>query len=295
MQKNEEFQGDDMKCILKWYNSRTNRLRVSVIWAISIVGFISTVMTILGVSVNGWVNNIGLSLLIVAGVLCGTYCGAFCIIGKIYKDSVSMTIRQTPVSITCGDIFETEGWKVIGCDTHFYTRIDDVVISKKSLHGKFVLEHGDADEIEVRVKEEAARLGLTANSDGLYDFQPGTIIRYESRKDKKTYLMLAMTKLNNNYESHTNMAEYEHMLMRMWAEIDRVYASNDIVLPLLGSGISRFDDGPKDNEAFLRCMLCTLNSSGVSLNSKVKIVVYGDANDIPFYEYKAMFRTVQGK
>ena len=79
------------------------------------------------------------------------------------------------------------------------------------------------------------------------------------------------------------------MLMKMWTEIDRVYASNDIVLPVLGTGISRFDDGPKDREALLRCMLCTLNSSGVSLKSKVDIIIYGDVKDIPMYEYKNMF------
>ncbi len=57
--------------------------------------------------------------------------------------------------------------------------------------------------------------------------------------------MLAMTELNSRYESHTNMAKYERMLMKMWKEIDRVYASQDIALPLLGAGIARFDDGPK--------------------------------------------------
>lgn len=97
--------------------------------------------------------------------------------------------------------------------------------------------------------------------------------------------MLALTELNKNYESHTNMAKHELMLMKMWKEIDRVYASNDVVLPVLGTGISRFDDGPKDKDDLLRCMLCTFNSSGVSLNSKIKIVLYGSTGDIPLYEY----------
>lgn len=80
--------------------------------------------------------------------------------------------------------------------------------------------------------------------------------------------------------------------MKMWKAIDRVYASNNVVLPVLGNGISRFDDGPKDTEALLRCMLCTLNSAGVSLNSEVKVVIFGDIKDIPLYEYKDMFRVI---
>ena len=101
-----------------------------------------------------------------------------------------------------------------------------------------------------------------------------------------------MTELNADYEAHTNMAKFEHMLMKMWKEIDRVYASNDIALPLLGAGIARFDDGPKYKDSLLRCMLCTLNSSGVSFNSKVKILIYGDIKDFSLYEYKDIFHTI---
>jgi len=210
-------------------------------------------------------------------------------IGRIFRDSVSLTIRQTSVSISCGDIFEAPGWKIIGCDTHFDTRVDDIIISKKSLHGQLVLNHGKKEEIETVVENEARRLGLQKNNDGLYDFPLGTVIRYDSSVDNQTYLMLAMTELDIQHEAHTNMAKFELMLMKMWAEIDRVYASNDIALPILGTGISRFDDGPKDREALLRCMLCTLNSSGVSLKSKVGIIIYGNVKDIPMYEYKNMF------
>ena len=284
-----------MKDIWKWYNNLPNRIRTSISCAFAIVGFIATVMTILGVSVNAFVNDVRISLLVVIIFLLFIYGTIYFFIGVIYKDSVSITIRKTPVSISCGDIFNTNGWKVIGCDTHFDTRVDDVVVSKKSLHGKLVLEHGSTEEIKELVKKEADRLNLTADSDGGYSFPLGTVIRYDNTDENETYLMLAMTELNSNYESHTNMAKFEHMLMKMWNEINRVYASNDVVLPLLGAGITRFDDGPKDNEALLRCMLCTLNGSGVSLNSKVKVVLYGDAKDIPLYEYKDMFKSIKGK
>lgn len=126
----------------------------------------------------------------------------------------------------------------------------------------------------------------------MYDFPLGTIIRYDSSVDNHTYLMLAMTELNEQYEAHTDMAKFELMLMRMWKEIGRVYAYNDIALPVLGTGISRFDDGPKNREDLLRCMICTLNSSGVVLKSNMEIFIYGDAKDIPLYEYRDMFNTI---
>lgn len=279
-----------MKKIYNWYNSLLQQVRDSISVTVAIVGLISTILSILGISLGDWKgSNIWMRIGIVFVAFAVIYSFVYFAIGRIFRDSVSLTIRQTLVSISCGDIFESSGWKIIGCDTHFDTRVDDIIISKKSLHGQLVLEHGKKEEIEAVVENEAKRLGLQRKNDGLYDFPLGTIIRYDSSVDNQTYLMLAMTELNMQHEAHTNMAKFELMLMKMWREIDRVYASNDIVLPVLGTGISRFDDGPKDREALLRCMLCTLNSSGVSLKSKVGVIIYGNVKDIPMYEYKNMF------
>lgn len=283
-----------MKKLWKWYNGLSNRTRTSIKFAGTIIGLISTILSVVGASLNDLTQDFWISLLVIVLASLVLFLLAYWIIGYIFKDTVSMTIRQTHISISCGDIFDTEGFRVIGCDTHFDTRVDDIVISQKSLHGKLMLEHGKVEEIKAAVEKEAQRLHLSANSDGLYDFPLGTIIRYDSSKDNKTYLMLAMTELNENYESHTNMAKFEQMLMKMWCEISRVYASNDVAIPLLGTGISRFDDGPKNKEALLKCMLCTLNSSCVTLNSEVKVVIFDNAKDIPFYEYKDMFKSFQG-
>ena len=282
-----------MKRIYYWYSNFPKRIRDSIIWTITIFSFISTTLSILGISLGDWEKSsfaIRISVVLAAFVLI-TFL-TYIILGIIFNKSITLTIRHTPVSICCGNIFEKKGMKVIGCDTHFDTRVDDIIISKKSLHGKLVLEHGDTEAIKVAIKKEAKRLGLKDNKQGLYDFPLGTIIKYESKVDNQTYLMLAMTELNSEYESHTNMAKFEQMLMKMWKEIDRVYAGEDVVLPILGTGISRFDDGPKDKKVLLRCMLFTLNSSGVSLKANVEVVIYGDIRDIPLYEYKDMCYTI---
>ena len=281
-----------MKKIYRWFRRLPKRYKDSFYFSIGVVGFLSTIFTVLGVSLKDFKVNIWARIsivLIITVVLSIVY---YIVIGKLYRDSVMLTISQTPVEISCGDIFKTPGLKVIGCDTHFDTRVDDIVITKKSLHGKLFLEHANRDDIKQVVEESAKKAGLIHNADGLYDFPLGTIIRYDSCVDNQTYLMLASAELDNNYKAHTNMAEYELMLMRMWKEIDRVYASNDVVIPILGTGILRFDDGLKDKENLLRCMLCTFNSSGVSLNSKVKIVLYGNSDDISLYEYKDIFNVI---
>lgn len=271
-----------IKSWLDKLDKRENMISDSIRWAFNITGGIATIMTISGTSLSYFSPCMRfIIILIVFLLLCLVCCYS---IGK--NDSISLKIRQTSVTITHGDIFSVDGWKVIGCDTHFDTRVDDVVISKKSLHGRLVLDHGDAEKIKEVVEEEAKRQKLAPNKDGLYTFPLGTIIRYQSSKDNQTYLMLALSALNKNHEAHTDMATFVQMLIEMWKNLNSVYASNVIVLPLLGTGILRLDDRPRDNGDMLRCMLYTLSMSGVSFNSEVKIVIYGDNKDLQLYEYK---------
>lgn len=282
-----------MKKIFIWYNHLSKRIQDSVQISVVIVGLISTVLSILGVSLGDWSDSsILIRVCVVIASVVLIFFLVFWVIGKIFRGQITLVVRQTPICICGGDIFSETGWKVIGCDTHFDIRTDDIVIAKNSLHGQLVLTHGKREEIKSAIEAEAERLQIAKDKNGQYRFPLGTIIPYKSSVDNQMYLLLAMTNLNTQYEAHTNMAEYEQMLMRMWKEINRVYAMNDIVLPILGAGIARFDDGPKDNDALLRCMLCTLNSSGVSFKSKVTIVLYGKAKELPLYEYKDMFRSI---
>lgn len=278
----------------------TKRVRDSLTISFEIIGGIATVLTIMGVSAStvlplpgmNWSYKIGIYTGIVAVAYGFLALLIWTIIGWRYNDSITLKVGRNIVTVKPGDIFEAPGWRVIPMDTTFSTIVDDKVISKSSLHGKLVLNHGDAKEIRKAVRAEAKRRGLQEDNGG-YRFPLGTVIPYECKEKNdqdNTYLMVAMTALNENWEAHTTMAEYEHTLMEMWGEIGRVYARNDIILPLMGSGITRFDDGQDHPSSLLRCMLCTLSTSRIYLNSKVTVVIYDDKKtSLPLYEYKELF------
>lgn len=295
IKKNRRIRHEDnvlMRKLFVCHKKLSKRIRDSLILSLTVVGAISTVLSIWGVSLADWKNStifmrIGAVFLAVVFIFVVIYI----VLDKIFKNQIEIKIQKTQVLIKRGDVFNENGWKVISCDSHFDTRVDDVVIAHKSLQGKFVMKYGKS-EIDEIVEAEAKRLHIEKDEDGLYDFPLGTIIPYKSSVDNQSYLLLAMTKLNAINESHTNMAEYEQMLMRMWKEIDRTYAMEDIVLPIVGAGITRFDDGPKSKGNLIRCMLCTLNSSGVSFNAKVSILIFGDVNDISLYEYKELYNGI---
>lgn len=278
-----------MRKLLLCYAKVPIQIRKSICIAGGIIGLLATILSVIGISLNDLTNNYKKSIFFLILIFWGISIFTYSVLGKLFNDSIKLDIRNMHICISNGDIFEKDGWKVIGCDSHFDTRVDDVVISKKSLHGQFVLEHGDIDEIRALVEEKARTEGLEKNADGLYDFPLGTIIRYDNSRDNKTYLLLSMTRLDKNYKAHTNMQEYEQMLMKMWNNLENTYAGNDVVLPLFGTGIVHFDDGFKEKKEILRCMLCTLNHSGVSLNSNLQIIIHNDSKDIPLYEFRNLF------
>lgn len=279
----------------------TRQMKDSLAIAFKIIGGIATTLTIVGVSASTvlplqdvhWLVRIEIYICIVVFAYGFLALAIWIVIGKKYKDSITFQIGRNTVTVKSGDIFKAPGWRVIPMDTTFSTVVDDKVISKNSLHGKLVLKYGNADEIKEAVKNEAGRRGLQ-ECNGICRFPLGAVIPYECNGKNgqcDTYLMVAMTDLNENWEAHTTMAQYEHMLMEMWKEIGRVYARNDIVLPLMGSGITRFDDDQDDPALLLRCMLCTLNTSKIHLNSKITVVIYDDGKaKLPLYEYKELFR-----
>lgn len=141
-----------IKTVYDKYNSFSKQTRDSFFIAGNIIGIIAIILTILGISFvticifNAWISFI--IVIIIYFFLCLII---YIIIGKIFKNSLNLQIWKTHISIECGSIFSSPGLKVIGCDSQFSTVVDDVIISKRSLHGQLILEHGDKSEIDITV------------------------------------------------------------------------------------------------------------------------------------------------
>lgn len=279
-----------MKKAYKWLKGLSRQAKSSVAISASIVSGASTVLTILGISLGSLEGvHVLVRFCIVIAAFTVLAVAIYYAIGYIFKESINLEIRGMRVKIRHGNIFETPSLRIIACDDHFDTRVDDVVISKKSLHGQLIMQHGNKQAIEALVESEAKRQGIPKDPDGRYKFPIGTIIKYKSEVDGETYLMLAMNELDDQNKACTTMAKYEQMLMKMWNELDRIYAMQDVAIPILGDGITRFQDGPKRKESLLRCMLCTLNSSSVVLKSEIEILIYNDDEDVSLYELRNLF------
>ena len=105
-----------MKRVYNWYTNLSQQIQDSITISITVVGLISTILSILGISLGDWkCSNVWMRIGIVFAAFVVIYSLVYCAISRIFRDSVNLTIRQTPVSISCGDIFEASGWKIMEC------------------------------------------------------------------------------------------------------------------------------------------------------------------------------------
>lgn len=272
---------------IPWLNS-------PILWQDSVttgLAILATLETILAISVISldciWGKyNWFIKLLFVLGFFMFIVVIVFTIKYYRAKKGISIKIRGINVNIRQGDIFKEKGWKVIAFNEFFDTTVDDIVIARNTLNGIFIEHHvKNLEDLKNAIicTPNNPKLKRRTTSDGRLIHPLGQIITY------KDFMLLAFTHFENN-EAHLSQKDYENCLRVMWTEICRTYANKPIFIPLLGSGITRFDGTPhKSKSDLLKCMLCTLRTSGSNINQPITILLTEEAiQEINIYEMKGV-------
>ncbi len=248
-------------------------LRNSITLALAIITVASTITGIIGFSIRDVDSKLTWwgSLLILLGLYILLVTVIYIVLKVVQKRPIRFSINGNQGEIRKGNIFSTDGMKVIPFNEFYDTKVDDVIISKKSLNGVFISGYvKDIEHLKERIIDAENEPSSLKSEDinGRKRYPLGRIIPYDE------YLLLAFSHFNANNEAHIDIADYERCLFQMWREIRRTYSGKDVVLPLIGSGITTFDGIlKKDNNDLLKCILCTLRASGVQLNSKITIIL----------------------
>ena len=246
-------------------------------------------MTIIGFSLadidkfcgDDWFTRLGTLVLIYIALM------FLVLLVKIWRvyNGISLKIRGITVNVQQGDIFKVNGWKVIPFNEYFDTVVDDVIIAKNTLNGILIENHiDDLEALNSAISSDnrSPLKGKYIQKKGKYRFPLGCIKIYND------FMLLAFTHFNDQNEARLTQSEYEDCLRFMWKEINRTYANKPIYLPLLGSGITRFDGTPhKSKSDLLNCMLCTLRKGQENINMPISIILTKDAlKEINLYEMK---------
>lgn len=177
---------------------------------------------------------------------------------------ISIEIEGSTVNITTGDIFKQKGLKAIAFNEYFDTQVDNVVISKTSLNGKFIeselkesvdsldayilqFPFDDGDVIETGVQR---RLGKTTR------YRLGTICVYND------FLLTSFSRFDDKNQANLTMPEYLEFLVNFWDKVNKVYAQQSVSTPIFGSGITRIKGHRAiSDEDLLKIMLWTFRIS----------------------------------
>ncbi|MDR7868134.1 MAG: DUF6430 domain-containing protein [Sporomusaceae bacterium] len=271
------------------FSSIPKLLKDSAALGSAILAIIATFMQVAGFSIDNIICNQKWwsRLLIILATYAFLVVFFVIILRLAVQNGFTTKIRGISVTIKQGDIFTADGWKVIPFNEYFDTTVDDVIISSTTLNGIFINEYID----DINKLQEAI---ITANESytsfkkyekGNRSAYPlGRIITYGN------YMLLAFTHFNEQNVAHITKPEYEKCLLTMWKEIRRTYANKPIYLPLLGSGITSFDDIPeKSNLDLLKCMICTLRASGENINQPITILLTKEVmHELNIYEVKGV-------
>ena len=220
-----------------------------------------------------------LSLIAFLLALLVTYLGVWIWSNRI--NHVEINIEGTSVTVKVGDIFQQPGLKAIAFNEHFDTKVDNEIISEKSLNGIFINSHLKipVDALDEMIEQhrfeddEVVEKNSKRSAGRKVKYRLGTIFVY------KDFLLTAMSKFDDSNRATLTMPEYLEFLIRFWDSVNKVYAQQSVSVPIFGSGITRIKGHRNiSDEDLLKIMLWTFRISEMRFKypANLSIVIHKD-------------------
>ncbi|TGA96330.1 hypothetical protein E4665_15815 [Sporolactobacillus shoreae] len=207
---------------------------------------------------------------------------------------VKLVIDGSEIEIKKGDIFSFPRniYKVIAFNEFFDTEVDDKIISRSSLNGQYLNKYyaDNKSDLDKKIAQDP-RMKFRIVKTNVDRPLGGKNIRYRLGSVYKDmdFFLVAFSKFNEENEAGLKLYEYANCLINFWNEINSLYARQEVVVPLLGSGITRHKDFDATPHQLLEVMLWTFKISKVKFRepSKVIILLHRDHyKKINFYKLK---------
>lgn len=239
----------------------------------------------------------GFSLLLVFGIV---------FIALVYtyfqmRSRRELTLEMRPqlkVHIREGNLLKEKGVIVIPVNNYFDTIVDDFIVSRKSVHGKFVncylKEHtkqelDDAILAELRKNHKRGKMTnrkvgnkeswrLGAHADILWN---GNI-----------YVLFALTNFDEDNHAYVESCDIPEILKDLMEHLARVATDRPIYMPLFGTGLSRLGKSHKRTLMFILDCIEYMSSDSVKLPAGLTIDLYSlKLSDINLDDINNAFKT----
>ena len=152
--------------------------------------------------------------------------------------------------------------------------VDEHIISSKSLNGQVLNKYvDDIDNLNSRINDDIdCKNNIVGENDDkkfgkTTRYKLGTCFKYSG------YIFVAFSKIDSQYKAYLDMPSYMFCLTNFWNELNRVYNGESIVVPLLGSGITRIENCNISKQEQLEILINSLQYSNLSFSHDVNITI----------------------
>lgn len=220
--------------------------------------------------------GIGIGLILACIII---YCAMYFFANK--EKTKKLFINDTNINIIYGNLFEQVGIKVIAFNEYFDTIVDNKIISKASLNGLFMNNYSGGTEVinncidrNQSIKKNIVETNCTREYGGkTTKYRLGSIVPVDD------YFLLAFTHFDDQNRAFLPVDEYIDCLMHMWDELDTLYGGRPLCIPLLGNGITRFNNTVIPPQELLQNILWTFRASRKKFNNTSSLTIVLDENN----------------
>lgn len=158
----------------------------------------------------------------------------------LLRNKVSIKGNNYKITVEYGDLFKTKRCKrVINFDECFSTHVGAAPadIKPTSICGQYLTANPNLNIQSLLSSSQLKPLKTKSKYQSKERYESGRIV--PNGED----LLLAFAKLDKNGSGRLTRDEYLECLSILWEEIDIHYGQQDVCIPILGAGLTRFDGG----------------------------------------------------
>ena len=198
------------------------------------------------------------------------------------RKEVKIKGNNYSIVVEYGDLLKKENCqRVINFDECFTTKVGKgpAVIKEDSICGQYLTQNPQLNVGELISTSGVQPCRRKSKYNNLTCYEPGTIV------PNGDDLLMAFTRLESNGISMKfTVEEYLKCLSRLWEEIDANYCNKDVCVPVLGSGIARFENGispsiPKQELVDLMIASYKLSPHKLKNNNTLHIICWKPRDD----------------
>lgn len=156
---------------------------------------------------------------------------------RYFRQKLTVSGQNYKVIVEYGDILKQANYKkVINFDECYTSEVGSEIHQVKacSLCGQFLQKY-TVGVTGLLSNSNLKPIRRRSDYNGNACYEPGTILPYND------FLLMAFSKLDRNGRAAMTREEYLSCLSTLWKEIDKYYAQTDVAIPVLGSGLTRFN------------------------------------------------------